>query len=286
MKHIFFCTIFLLLATGSRGQNCLLPSDMEGEQRVAHTAYTLSYNAQHNQPSWVAYLLTREHALTTLPRKDSFKADPLVKDCATPDDYKNTGFDKGHLAPNADMNWDTKVQQECFYMSNMSPQTHAFNAGIWSRMEEQVRQWAIEYDSIYVVTGPVLNESTVKECHTIISFHADGSSDTTWDCVTHIATHEPFKVVYDTKSKKAKKHRVTVPDYYYKIAYCPARKQAIAFLVPHENKQGALMQSYVVNINTIELVTGIDFFPELDDGLEEEIESNTCIECWTWPKEK
>ena len=294
MKHIVFYIAFLSVVIVLQGQNTqnasrkvspsdrLMPAQVDGDQLVHHIAYSVSYNFQHNQPTWVYYLLTRQHAETVLPRKDSFKADPMIKDCATPADYKNTGYDKGHLAPNADMNWDVEVQKECFYMSNMSPQTHAFNSGIWSRMEQQVRDWAIAYDSIYVVTGPVLTESTVKECLSIIRCDADGGCDTSWDCVTHIATHKPFSIIYDTKSKKAKQHRVSVPDYYYKVVYCPARQQAIAFLVPHEDKKGALIQSYVVNINTIELVTGIDFFPELEDEIEEQIESIACLECWQW----
>ena len=260
----------------------MLPAAIEGDQMVTHMAYTTSYNPQHNQPSWVAYLLTREHALGNLKRKDAFKSDPMIQNSATPDDYKNTGYDKGHLAPNADMNWDPTVQKECFYMSNMSPQLHSLNGFVWSQMEEQVRQWAIAYDSIYVVTGPVLNESTVKECRAIIRQYPDGSGDTQWVCTTLIDTREPFKILVDNKTKKEKKRRVSVPDYFYKIAYCPARGEAIAFLVPHDAPQKALMQSYVVSINTVELVTGIDFFPELDDDVEEEVESRCCLECWEW----
>lgn len=276
MKHTSFYLLFLLLAVGASGQNGLLPSDMEGEQRVVHTAYTLSYNRQHNQPSWVAYLLTREHALGNLPRKDSFKADPLVEGgSATKDDYKNSGYDKGHLAPNADMNWDKTVQQECFYMSNMSPQTHAFNAGLWSRMEALVRDWAIEYDSIYVVTGPVLDAATVKKCSAIVRCGTPwGPCDTAWDCITLVETTKPFATI-------GKKHIVSVPKYFYKVVYCPARRQAIGLLVPHENRLGPI-EAWVVSVDDLELVTGIDFFPELDDELEEELESTACVECWDW----
>ena len=277
MKHITFYTLFLLLAVSAGGQNCLLPSDMEGEQHICHTAYTLSYNPQHNQPSWVAYLLTSKHAQGDLKRKDSFKADPLVTNgSATPDDYRSSGYDKGHLAPNADMNWDLTVQQECFYMSNMSPQTHAFNAGLWSRLESLVRDWAIAYDSIYVVTGPVLTEATVKQCYAVIRNRVNGVCDTSWDCVTLIQTTAPFEYI-------GKKHLVSVPEYFYKVVYCPSRGEAIGFLVPHENKKG-LLQSWVVTVDDIEHVTGIDFFPELDDELEDRIESTVCVECWDWDR--
>lgn len=281
MKHITFYTLFLLLAVGASGQNevlvpaKLLPSDMEGEQRVTHAAYTLSYNRQHNQPSWVSYILTREHALGDLPRKDSFKADPLVTGgSASKADYTNSGYDKGHLAPNADMNWNLTVQSECFYMSNMSPQTHSFNAGLWSRMESLVRDWAIEYDSVFVSTGPVLNAATVKRCNVTISCGLDGTGDTSWECITYIQTTEPFKTI-------GKTHTISVPDYFYKVVYCPSICQAIALLVPHENRQGPL-QAWVVTVNDIELVTGIDFLPDLDDELEEQVESSVCVDCWKW----
>ena len=275
MKYISFAILSVVLAWGVHGQNALLPAVVEGQQVVHHTAYSLGYSRQHGQPAWVAYMLTRQHAQGDLPRKDSFKADPLVEGgSATPADYTRSGYDKGHLAPNADMSWDLTVQKECYYMSNMSPQTHAFNAGLWSRLEALVRDWAIALDSLYVVTGPVLSAATIMDCHTVIRCDVDGVCDTMTDCVTLIETPNAMRTI-------GKNTTVTVPEYFYKVVYHPASHQAIALLVPHENKKGPL-KAWAVTVDAVEAVTGLDFFPDLDDELEDAVEGNICVPCWNW----
>ena len=91
-------------------------------------------------------------------RSDNFRADPEVRTGSASDaDYRRSGYDRGHLAPAADMGWSSQTMSESFYYSNMSPQVPEFNRGIWKRLEEQVRNWAVELDTIYVVTGPVLS---------------------------------------------------------------------------------------------------------------------------------
>lgn len=271
--------ILTMTAVSVKGQNDLLPAPVEGEQTVHHRAYSLSYNPQHNEPSWVCYLLTREHAAGSLKRKDSFKADPLVTDgSATPTDYSRSGYDKGHLAPAADMSWDSTVLDECFFMSNMSPQTHAFNAGLWKRTETMVRDWAIIYDSLWVVTGPVFTVGTIRQCTTFIRCDTGMHCDTITDCITLIETPDSLKTI-------GKNHQVSVPEYFYKIVYNPRTYQAVALLVPHENKKGSL-KNWAVTVDVIEEISGLDFFPELDDELEEQIESNICIPCWDWERNK
>lgn len=132
-------------------------------QVVKHTEYTLSYIEEHEQPEWVAYMLTEYEVKLTLDRTDDFRVDPLITTgSATVDDYKNSGYDKGHLSPAADNRISKTVMSECFYMSNMSPQVPQFNRGIWSKLEEQVRTWAIKFDTVYVITGPILEEGLPK----------------------------------------------------------------------------------------------------------------------------
>tara|TARA_B110000046_G_C12884807_1_gene351734 strand:- start:20 stop:415 length:396 start_codon:yes stop_codon:yes gene_type:complete len=70
-------------------------------------------------------------------------------------DYKGSGFDRGHLAPAADMAWYADAMSESFFYSNMSPQNRFFNHGIWEKLEEEIRSWAVVYDSTQIVTGPV-----------------------------------------------------------------------------------------------------------------------------------
>ena len=275
-RIIFLLLPFLSIAMSATAQDSLDPAPVKGQQTVRHTAYTLSYCERHEQPSWVSYLLTRDRANAERPRKDSFKADPSVRTgSATPKDYTNSGYDKGHLAPNADMRWSAQVQAECFYMSNMSPQTHAFNAGLWKRLEELVRAWAVEYDSLYVVTGPLLHCDKLTHCTSLIRCDASGHRDTLTRCI-------PLTDSIGELASIGQENRISVPHYFYKVVLDKRRHQAIGFLVPHENRKGPL-QAWVLPVDLLEEATGLDFYHELDDGLEEQLEANVCIACWSWP---
>ena len=268
--------MFLFANMTISAQASLDPAPVKGQQTVRHTAYTLSYSERHEQPSWVSYLLTRDRANAERPRKDCFKADPDVRTgSATPKDYTNSGYDKGHLAPNADMRWSAQVQAECFYMSNMSPQTHAFNAGLWKRLEELVRDWAVEYDSLYVVTGPLLHGDKLTHCTSLIRCDASGRRDTLTRCI-------PLTDSVGELAPIGQANRVSVPRYFYKVVLDKRRHQAIGFLVPHENKKGPL-QAWVLPVDLIEEATGLDFYHDLEDGTEEQLEANVCIACWSWP---
>lgn len=265
----------LLALSPAVAQKSLDPAPIKGQQTVHHTAYTLSYCEPHEQPSWVSYLLTRDHALAERPRKDSFKADPAVRTgSATPKDYSHSGYDKGHLAPNADMRWDAQVQAECFYMSNMSPQTHTFNAGLWKRLEELVREWAIEYDSLYVVTGPLLHCDKLTHCTSLIRRDSLGRYDTLTRCIP-LTEGAPMSSI-------GQENRISVPNYFYKVVLDNRRHQSIGFLVPHANKKGPL-QAWAMPVDLIEEATGLDFFHELNDETEAQLEGNVCISCWSWP---
>jgi endonuclease G len=134
-----------------------LPAVKKGEQVIRHAGYSFVYNEAYEQAAWVAYELTEKETDKQYDRTDKFIPDPsVITGSATDSDYSGSGYDRGHLAPAADMGWSSTSMAESFYFSNMSPQVPGFNRGIWKRLEEQVRSWAIEYDTIYVVTGPVL----------------------------------------------------------------------------------------------------------------------------------
>ena len=139
--------------------NLEIPAGGKGEV-IKHTGYTLSYNEEYEVPEWVAYELTREEVVTqSVDRKDNFREDKAVTTgSATLNDYKKSGYDRGHMAPAADFRWSFDAMNDTFYLSNMCPQTHAFNAGIWSDLEEAVRSIAYEDECVYVVTGPVLTD--------------------------------------------------------------------------------------------------------------------------------
>ena len=112
---------------------------------IDREGYSLGYIEYHEQPAWVTYKLTRTEATTKAAKRgDDFREDPSVPTgSATLADYRRSGYDRGHLAPAADMAFSSKTMSESFYMSNMSPQKPAFNRGCWKELEEQVRLFAI-----------------------------------------------------------------------------------------------------------------------------------------------
>ena len=221
-----------------------IPKVSPKEFPIAHLGYTLLYNEKHEQASWVAYELTKEETYKTVERTDKFQVDPRVKTgTATDEDYKGSGYDRGHLAPASDMGWSQSAMEQSFYYSNMSPQDPSFNRGIWKLLEELVRTWAVEYKSIYVVTGPVLKSGL----------------------------------------KQIGPNKVSVPEYFYKILldYTDPEVKAIGFIIPNKSSDQPLL-TYAVTVDSVESFTGIDFFPSLPDDEENLIEKTLCLNCWTW----
>ena len=125
---------------------------------VEHTYYTLSYSEEDEQAEWVYYVLTPEMVSGNAKRSDDFREDnQVVSRSAALKDYVGSGYDRGHLAPAASMSINHTAISESFYLSNMSPQTPSFNRGGWKKLETAVRNWAVKYDKIYVITGPILD---------------------------------------------------------------------------------------------------------------------------------
>jgi endonuclease G len=209
---------------------------------LQHLAYGFVYDEEHEQAKWIAYCLTKKEALGTLERSDNFEEDQLVTSGTASDrDYAKSGYDRGHLAPAADMRWSATSMDESFYYSNMSPQIPAFNRGIWKKLEGKVRSWAVELDSILIVTGPILTPN-----------------------LPHIGSNQ-----------------VSVPRYYYKaiVDFKGAHSKAIAFVLPNSGSKRPLME-FALSINELEKLTKIDFFYQLDDSLEKSLESVICKTCW------
>ena len=221
-----------------------IPSVSSKDKIITHAGYSLLYNEAHEQASWVAYELTKAETNKRFNRSGKFIVDPLVTTgSANNADYSGSSYDRGHMAPAADMGWSLRAMKESFYYSNMSPQDPAFNRGIWKSLEELVRSWAIENEAVYVVTGPVLT----KGLPTI-------GSD-----------------------------KVSVPRYYYKVIldYTEPGIKGIGFILPNEGSKEPL-QSFAVSIDSVESVTGIDFFPLLPDDQERFIEKTLSVNAWTW----
>lgn len=136
-----------------------LPAYNDSAIIIQHSGFILKYDEKYEQANWVAYQLTKKNVLTNVRRTNNFKIDTMIHTgSSTLNDYNNSGYDKGHLFPAADA-YNMNSMNDCFYLSNISPQKPSFNRGIWSSLENQVRNWAIKFDTIYVATGGILQDS-------------------------------------------------------------------------------------------------------------------------------
>ena len=169
----------------------------------SHSSYSFSYSENHEQSEWVAYVLEKNNLTNLNFQRPFFEQDPLVE-TASADwrNYKNSGYDKGHLCPAADRKSSFSDYNETFFTSNISPQKHDFNSGVWNRLEEKVRYWALKYDGLYVVTGGVLNDNL----------------------------------------KSIGKEKVSVPKYFYKVLLTKDGSRMIGFLVPHQKSNQPLYE--------------------------------------------
>ncbi len=209
-----------------------------------YTGFSIQYNKKYRQADWVAYELTDSEVYGSFRRKDNFRIDPNMADSSPlPEDYRNSGYDRGHLAPAADMKWSEAAMDESFFMSNISPQVPQFNRGIWKECEEHARLWAIGNGNILIVSGPVITE--------------------------------PYETIGNSK--------VAVPSFFYKVIadITEPEVKGIAFLFPNRKKTASLL-SFAVTIDFIEGITGIDFFYQLDNEKEELVESSADPSLWEW----
>jgi len=222
-----------------------LPYCTDPRQIQHYTGFALLYSEEHEQPAWVAYLLTDDEVAGTLERTDNFRADPQISTgSASLGDYRGSGYDRGHLAPAADMKWSSAAMSESFLMSNMSPQAPGFNRGIWRRLEEWVRDQAEANEEVYVVTGPVLTDGSFQEIGP---------------------------------------NGVDVPKRYFKVVldYKEPELKAIGFILPNQSSSQPL-SIYAVSVDQVEMVTGLDFFYLLEDVDEEMLESVTDTSLWRY----
>ena len=220
------------------------PTLKAGQSIVHHTGFALVYNEPHEQADWVAYELTAEETLKSFERGDVFMRDPLVSTgTADETDYLHSGYDRGHLAPAADLGFSLSSMAESFYYSNMSPQLPAFNRGVWKRLETQARGWAKQYGAVELVTGPVLTPG--------------------------LPSIGPNKV--------------SVPRLYYKVVldYRLPEHKAIGFVLPNAGSSLPI-NHYAVTVDSVERLTGLDFFSKLPDVQEQKLEAGLCLPCWTW----
>jgi endonuclease G len=219
----------------------LMPSSTTGNL-VTHEHFMLSYNERFEQAEWVGYLLKKEHLTYDDRKRPYFIEDPKVKTkSADWRNYKGSGYDRGHLCPAGDRRFSKQAYNETFYTSNISPQDRDFNAGVWNRLELQIRQWTKKYGALVVFTGGVLEQG-------LDEIGEEG---------------------------------VDVPRCFYKvIARGGADNLKLIGFLMHGEESTKPLKQFTVSIDEIEKMTGIDFFEKLENETEAKLEREVITKNW------
>lgn len=218
------------------------PLDGVSEQIIKKKAYIVSYNKDTKIPNWVAWYLTGEHSDGPVGRSNAFYEDieaPAPR--ATIEDYKGSGWSRGHMCPAGDNKWDVEAMNQSFSLVNVCPQDASLNSGLWNVIERDCRKWAKKYGELYIVCGPVLLN---REHETIGP------------------------------------NKVAVPEAFFKVILrLNPQPAAIGFIV--RNNEGTKKRDHYVNtVDDVERITGMDFFSSLPDDIENEVEAHANINDW------
>ena len=215
------------------------------EQILKRKGYTTSYNNKSKNPNWVAWHLTKAHTYGDNQRKNEvFFEDETIErgQRATDNDYYNSRYDRGHMCPAGDNKWDAQAMRESFLFTNICPQNHGLNKYEWNDLEIQCRDWAREYGAIDIVCGPIYNSTGDQ--------------------------------------KTIGRNKVWVPDAFFKVILCRQGKpKAIGFIYRNEGVKQTKAEA-LRSVDEIEALTGIDFFPALDDALEDRVEASASLSEW------
>lgn len=212
------------------------------EQIIKKKAYIVSYNKDTKIPNWVAWHLTGEHSDGPIGRSNVFyEGEEVPVPRATNDDYRRSGWSRGHMCPAGDNKWDSVAMAESFSLINVCPQNASLNSGLWNSIEIDCRNWAKRFQDIYIVCGPVF----YRQDHEVIGAN-----------------------------------KVYVPEAFFKVVLClNGTPKGMGFVV--KNTAGTKKRDlYFNSIDQVERITGMDFFPSLPDDIEVEIESKLDLDQW------
>ena len=209
---------------------------------MKYKGYTAHFNKDLHIPNCVTYEITANEARGRQGRKGQFERDESVAGCPNWWDYRDSGYERGHMAPAGDMKWDDEAMDETFFLTNVCPQDASLNGGVWNDIEMKVREWARRDKSLIVVTGPIMGKN-------------------------------PKTIGQDMD--------IAVPEAFFKVILSPstAPMKAIAFICPNRPCGGSL-KSYAVSVDEVEERTGMNFFNVLPDDVENTIESNCNFNQW------
>lgn len=213
------------------------------KQHIIHKGFELVYDENARIPEWTAYELTAEEVAGTAPRGRHFDIDPDVRGVqGDNDDYRNSGWDRGHMVPAGDMKLDDQMMRESFYFSNICPQNRNLNGGDWKTVEELCRIYAQKYGKIYIACGPIIGNNMYGRLGT---------------------------------------HQIVIPDAFYKVLLVETKKgyEAIGFIMNNEAGHKPLT-AYVRTVDEVEEITGLDFFSLLPDKVEKKVEGAYDLSTW------
>ena len=230
-------------ATNIRMMELPAPLKDRPEQILRKKGFTISYNKKTKVPNWVAWHLTKSHTYGRMQRHNEVFTpdDEVPSPRAIDDDYYTSRYDRGHMCPAGDNKWDAQAIQDCFLLTNMCPQNHNLNGGDWNELEMKCRKWAVQYGDVYIVCGPIL---------------------------------------YRQKHKTIGKAKIVVPEAFYKVVLCrKGNPKAIGFI--YTNRGGyQSMSDCACTVDEVERITNINFFPSLNDDVEDRIEAKARLGDW------
>ena len=244
LTRYLFIVILSIQISCAQNDNIEIPALKKDKNEIIlnRKGYSVSYNIENKIPNWVAWHLTSEHAYGNYKRTGGYQEDTEVpKPRATKEDYNSTRWSHGHMCPAADNKWDKKAMRESNLLTNICPQDRSLNTGLWNKIEQDCRKWAMKYGDVYIVCGPVL----LNREHETIG-----------------------------------ENKVVVPEAFFKVILCLNPKpKAIGYVI--RNNEGKKKRDQFINtVDDVERITGIDFFPALPDDIEIEVEAYSNINDW------
>lgn len=219
------------------------------EQIISYPGFTVSFNRTDHIPNWVAWELTADETDGHRSRESAFWTDTSVEGCPETYDYNFSGYDRGHMAPAGDMKWSAEAMHASFSLANICPQAHSLNSGAWKRLEEKCRAWARRDTTLVIVCGPVPDDTASER------IGSDGD------------------------------RLIKVPRRFFKVILAPKAipMRGIGFIMPNSQVKGG-MQAAAVTIDSVESLTGHDFFPALPDNVETLVERQCDFHIWSSKK--
>ena len=217
------------------------PLSLVPEQLIEKSSYIVSYNRDTKIPNWVAWHLTANHTDGPFKRMSNFYEEDVENPRATLEDYRGSGWSRGHMCPAGDNKWSREAMYDSFSLVNVCPQNSKLNSGVWNSIETDCRRWARQYGEVYIVCGPVF---------------------------------------MNKKHETIGPNEVMVPEAFFKVVLCLMGDPKALGIVVRNKKKKKKKDLYYNTVDQVEQITGYDFFPSLPDDIENKVEAQADINDW------